>query len=271
MPVVDSIAKLNELLEKADGKDDYRRITNRATTVGVDFAREAPLLRALPVEAFPTWLTLTPRVDRYARVTVRQCQYSVPARLIGHRVRVQLGASTVIVFDGRAQVARHERCTERGGQVLVLDHYLEVLARKPGALPGATALEQARRAGTFTAAHEALWSAARKSLGDSGGTRALVEVLLLHRHLEAVDVTAGITAALSVGSTSADVVAVEARKHAQHRGAATASAPDSSQRGQRVVSLTERRLVEAMDQLPADTRPVPSVAAYDDLLGKATS
>jgi hypothetical protein len=34
-------------------------------------------------------LTLIPRVDRYARVTVRQCQYSVPARLIGRRVRVQ--------------------------------------------------------------------------------------------------------------------------------------------------------------------------------------
>ncbi len=80
------------------------------------------------------------------------------------------------MFDGRSQVARHERATVRGSQTLVLDHYLEVLVRKPGALPGATALVQARAAGTFTAAHEAFWSAARKALGDSGGTRALVEV-----------------------------------------------------------------------------------------------
>jgi hypothetical protein len=34
-----------------------------------------------------------------------------------------------------------------------------------------------------------------------------------------------------------------------------------------VVSLTERRLIE----LPGDDRPLPSVDAYDDLLGKAGS
>ena len=66
---------------------------------------------------------------------------------------------------------------------MVLDHYLEMLARKPGALPGATALVQARRAGAFTAAHEAFWAAARTAHGDAAGTRELVEVLLLHRHL----------------------------------------------------------------------------------------
>ncbi|GAA3518880.1 hypothetical protein GCM10023075_81120 [Streptosporangium album] len=37
----------------------------------------------------------------------------------------------------------------KGGIRLELDHYLETLAHKPGALPGATALEQARAAGTF--------------------------------------------------------------------------------------------------------------------------
>src|SRR5205823_10826824 len=139
MPVVDSIEELNVLLAAADVKDDHRRIANRVMTVGHDYMLERDLLRPLPAEAFPAWLTLTPRVDRYARIMVRQCQYSVPARLIGHRARVRLGASQLVVFDGRAEAARHERSTARGGQVLVLDHYLEVVHRKPGALPGATA------------------------------------------------------------------------------------------------------------------------------------
>jgi hypothetical protein len=52
---------------------------------------------------------------------------------------------------------------------LVLDHYLEVLRRKPGALPGATALAQARAAGTFTAAHQRYWDAARHQHGDAAG------------------------------------------------------------------------------------------------------
>ncbi|MGH3096710.1 MAG: IS21 family transposase [Streptosporangiales bacterium] len=270
MPVVDSIAELNALLDAADAADDHRRIANRAATVGTDFAFERDLLRPLPGEEFPTWLTLTPRVDRYARITVRQCQYSVPVRFIGHRVRVRLGASAVVVFDGRVEVARHERITSRGGQVLVLDHYLEVLQRKPGALPGATALAQARAAGVFTATHDAFWAAARKGLGDAAGTRALIEVLLLHRYLDHTDALAGITAAVSVGSISADVVAVEARKAAGARGATTPPV-EATPRRQRVVSLTERRQLEQADHLPTDARPLPSVDAYDDLLGKASS
>jgi hypothetical protein len=112
-------------------------------------------------------------VDRHARITVRQCQCSVPARLIGQRVRVLLRATEVLVFDGRRRVA-HARATMRGSRVLVLDHYLEVLARKPGALPGATALVQARGAGSFTAAHEPWWAAATSYLRHAAGDCPLI-------------------------------------------------------------------------------------------------
>ena len=193
-----------------DEADDRRRIASRAGSVGHDWAFERQLLRPLPAEPFDTALTLTPRVDRYAQVMVRCNQYSAPARLIVHRVRVKLSASAVTVYDKTTVVARHQRAAGKGVKVLDLDHYLEILAPKPGALPGATALVQARAAGTFTPAHEALWAAARKALGDGPGTRALIEVLLLHRHLSHADVTAGITAALAVGLVSPDVVAVEA-------------------------------------------------------------
>jgi len=192
-------------------------------------------------------------------VIVRQCHYSVPARLIGHRVRAVLRASELVVFDGRTQVAWHERSSVRGSETLLLDHYLEVLVRKPGALRGATALVQARAAGTFTSAHEAFWAAARKAHGDSGGTRVLVEVLLQHRHHDHADVVAGTTAALEVGAVSPDVVAVETRKHCQQQANAASDA-------QVVVSLDQRRLAEVTDQFPLDLRPQPTVAAYDSLL-----
>jgi transposase len=243
MPVVDTIEALNALLEEWDDVDDRRRAGNRTNSVGHDWAFERELLRPLPTEAFDTALTLTRRVDRYAQVMVRCNQYSVPARFIGHRMRVKLSASTVTVFDRTTLVARHQRSVGKGVKVLDLDHYLEILLRKPGALPGATALVQARAAGVFTPAHDAFWAAARKALGDSAGTRVLVEVLLLHRHLEHADVLAGITAALSVGSVNADVVEVEARKAAQQRG--TQPPPiEATPRRQQVVSLTERRLAD---------------------------
>jgi hypothetical protein len=179
---------------------------------------------------------------------------------------VKLSASTVTVYDSNVVVARHQRAIGKGVKILELDHYLEILLRKPGALPGATALAQARASGVFTATHDAFWAAARKVLGDSAGTRALIEVLLLHRHLERADVLAGIIATLSVGAMGADVVAVEARKAAQQRGVEPPPI-DAPPCHHRVVSLTERRLAE----LPGQDRPLPSVEAYDELLGKAGS
>ena len=59
---------------------------------------------------------------------------------------MRLSATTVEVLDGPRVVARHERAAGKYAEILVLDHYLEVLRRKPGALPGATALARARAA-----------------------------------------------------------------------------------------------------------------------------
>jgi len=195
--------------------------------------------------------------------------------LIGQRVRVILRADELVIFAGRREVARHERSTVRGSATLLLDHYLEVLAHKPGALPGATALVQARNAGTFTPAHEAFWAAARKAHGDADGTRELVEVLLLHRHMRSVDIEDGLAAALAVGAVRGDVVAVEARRVAQNRPVAgTVDPVVEPQPTRRVVSLTERRLGEpaaVIAGLPPDQRPMPSVIAYDELLARCPS
>ena len=199
------MAALNEALAAADGRDDARRIGSRAETVGDAAQREQPLLRPLPVEDFDVAATLSCRVDAKARVCVRQSYYSVPAHYAGRRLEVRLGATTIRILDPGAAgkvVATHTRSLHKGSEDLVLDHYLEVLTRKPGALAGATALVAARASGAFTPAHQRFWDAARRRLGDGPGTRALVGVLLLHRTMPAAAVIAGIEAALAIPSCS---------------------------------------------------------------------
>lgn len=269
MPEVDTLAELNERIREYDARDSDRRVNTRIRTVGQDFADEQPLLRALPFERFDPGLVLHPRVDRSSLITVRMAKYSVPARLIGRQVRVSLRASEVVVFDGGDEATRHERVVARGGESINLDHYLEVLRHKPGALPGSTALARARATGVFTPAHEAFWQEARMVGGDSVGTRALIDVLLLHRSMRPADVVAGIRAALTVGAVSADVVAVEARLYAGGSGSDRHRGEHDRDDGQRVVSLTQRLLADpaaAIAGLPPDRRPLPSMAQYDELL-----
>ena len=198
-----------------------------------------------------------------------KCRYSVPARLIGSRVRVMLSANELRVFDGSRLAAVHPRLIAAGDEHLELDHYLEILVRKPGALPGSAALAQARAAGVFTSAHEAFWAAARARHGDGAGTRALIEVLLLHRRMPAAQVIAGMTAALAAGSCSPDVVAVEARKHAAARpgtgrraGLAGGAAAALARGGHHLAAPGGPRCRRT-------PRPAPSVAAYDQLLTPA--
>ncbi len=268
MPVVDTLAELNGKIRDWDQRDENRRIGQEITTVAHDYAVDQEHLAALPRDRFDPGLELYPRVDRSGLVTVRQAKYSVPVRFIGRKLRVSLRASELVVFDGRTVVARHERVIERYGQAVQLDHYLEVLQHKPGALGGSTALARARDAGTFTALHEAFWAESRKVNGDAAGTRELIDVLLLHRTLPERAVQAGIRAALTVGAVTADVVAVEARLAAV--GAENSDIPVAEgETLPKVVSLTQRRLTDpaaVIAGLPHDTRPTPSVAGYDALL-----
>jgi transposase len=265
VPKAASLAELNARLAEADAAEDARHIAGRAATIGQDFAAERGLLLPLPSEPFATATVIWPRVDRYGRISVGKCRYSVPARLIGARVRVMLSANELRVFDGGRLAAVHPRLIAAGDEHLDLDHYLEILVRKPGALPGSTALAQARTAGVFTSVHEAFWSAARARHGDAAGTKTLIEVLLLHRRMPASQVIAGITAALAAGSCSPDVVAVEARKRAPAgtEPATEAGWPAIRPRPSRAAVVT---LPRRTAQLPADARPAPSVAAYDQLL-----
>lgn len=269
VPAVASLEELNTRIVGFEKAEEARRIGLRRHTIGEDFAAEAPLLRPLPGEEFDTRLLLTPTVDRYAMITVRTCRYSVPARLIGKRVRVLLGASDLIVYDRNTIVARHPRLIAKGAERVELDHYLEILMRKPGALAGSAALEQAKNTGVFTAAHQALWDAANTAMGDKqAGTKVLVEILLLHRYLDRQDVTAGIRAALAVGQVAPDIVALEARKHAQAHGRSptvTGTRIRTEPAAQRQPD-TSHGQAHRIAALPTDKRPAPNLSIYDQLL-----
>jgi transposase len=245
VPEVASVAELNELLAARMTAEDARRIVWRAETIAEAFTTEQARLHPLPAEPFDPARLLSAKVDAKARVCVLQSWYSVPARLAGRRVQVRLGADQLQVRHEGHLVAVHQRSLHKGSQDLLLDHYLEVLTRKPGALPASTALVQARASGAFTADHDRFWTAARRRLGDAAGTRALIEVLLAHRRLPADAVRAGIQATLAAGLVNPELVVIQARRHLDPQ-----LAP--------VVPITRA--------LALHQRPAPRLDRYDQLL-----
>jgi hypothetical protein len=245
---VGSLASLNQLIAAGDLVDDGRVITGRPVTIAAAFAAEQPAMLPLPTEPFDAARLLQARVDGRARVCVRQNYYSVPARFAGRRLPVRLSATTVEVLDGPQVVAQHERAAGKYAEILALDHYLEILKYKPGALPGATALAQARAAGAFTATHQRYWDAARRQQGDAAGTRALIEVLLAHRTLPTAALIAAMSTAISSGVLDPQVVLIDARRQAGGQAAP----------------------VIPIGALARYDRPAPTLTAYDQLLTRST-
>lgn len=257
VPEFESLAELNEYMAACDGKDDSRVISARPETIGTMFATEAPALRPAPGDGFEAAETFSFKADHKAQICVRQSYYSVPARYAGRRVSVRLGARRIEAFAEGARIASHVRAVHKYSYVLELDHYLEVLTRKPGALAGATALAAARKSGAFTDTHQRFWDKARHRLGDGAGTRSLIEVLLLARTLPAPAIQTAMDHALSSADFDPDPVSVTARSHAGARRAA--GGPDAA--------ALPAEIAERVTHLPR--RSPPALDQYDQLLTAA--
>jgi hypothetical protein len=209
--------------------------------------RERPLLGPLPEEPFPSAEESLVRVDQKGLITLRQNRYSVPVSLAGLRVRASVSAREIVVFHDGACVARHERLRGRLSVCARLDHYLELLHRKPGALAGSLALHQEREAGRWPATFDELWRALERRHGASEAARPMVEVLVLCREAGPARVELAARGALAAGALEGGAVAVLARRNER---------PPS----QPIEGLAKR--------LPTE-RPEPSLAGYDALLGGA--
>jgi len=215
VPKVASLAELNALLENACFTDLGRRIAGRAETVGEALRRESGALRPLPLEDFDAAEETRPRVDQKALVTIRQSRYSVPVALVGRRLHARIGAREIVVLDGRREVARHPRLSARFQVAARLDHYLELLARKPGALRGSLPLAHERERGAWPACFDELWRALEVRYGRSEAARQMVDVLLLCRELGAERVELGVGGALAAGAHDGRAVSLLARRAAR--------------------------------------------------------
>jgi transposase len=250
VPSFGSIGQLNAFMVGACEADLGRRIDGRAGTVGEQLAVERPLLRLIDGPFDATELS-TVRVDAKALITVRQNRYSVPASLAGLKVTAAVSAAEIRVSHRDREVARHERLHGKFGTRASLDHYLELLARKPGALARSLPLAQERDRGHWPGPVDDLWGLLREKVGRSEADRQMVDVLMLAREHGPARVELAVRGALAAGAIDGRAVAVLARQ-------STSPAPAGR--------------IEGLDaRLAEHDRPEPDLAGYDQLLNTARS
>lgn len=245
VPAVASIAELNARLLAACEGDLRRQIAGRPGTVAEQHALERPALRTLP-GLFDTSELASVRVDAKALITVRQNRYSVPVALAGLRVDAAVGAREIVVSHGGREVARHERLHGRFATRARLDHYLELLQRKPGGLQRSLALAQERDRGAWPECLDEFWAALTARNGDSDAARQMVDVLMLAREHGPARLELAVRGALAAGAIDGGAVAVLARQQP--------TTPAGT-----LIGLDAR--------LTAHDRPEPELAGYDALIG----
>lgn len=196
-------------------------------------AEEQVQLRPLPPKPVPCYTTETPKVRRWSTIRVRGQIYSVPSRLIGHRVEVRVHATTLELFYAGQRVETLPRLLGKNNHRIDYRHVIASLVRKPGAFANYRFREDLYPSLTFRRAYDALV--------DIRASRASVEyvrILYLAARTSEVMVEETLAQLLESG-TRFDYAAVEA-----------------------LVSPRE-------PEIPEVKIPSPDLRVYDELLGAA--
>ena len=138
-------------------------------------AEELACMRALPGSPLADYREYAPLVSSQSLIRVRQRTYSVPSRLIGHTLRVELYEAQLKVYLGREFLCCLPRLRgDRGGGV-DFRHVVGPLLRKPGAFLHYRHREALYPSATFRAAFDRLVS----DHGERPGVIEYLQVLKL--------------------------------------------------------------------------------------------
>jgi transposase len=135
VPEVCDLESLNHHILSECIADHSRQIGNRESPVGTMMVAEREHLLPLQTEDFDVAEVRSSLVDAKGCVKARLNWYSTPLRA-GTKVQVRALPSVMEVWYGGNRLAVHGRCYERGKEIYNLEHYLDVLDKKPGAFPG---------------------------------------------------------------------------------------------------------------------------------------
>jgi hypothetical protein len=135
-------------------------------------AEELAVMRPLPPTRLTEYDEIYCRVSSASAIRVKKVGYSVPARLIGQQVKVEIYEGELKLYSGRELLLRLPRRHSDRGMVLDYRHVIDHLLRKPGAFERYRYREQLFPGEMFRRAYDYL-------VAERGPRRGVVEYLQL--------------------------------------------------------------------------------------------
>jgi len=196
LPTFLNWSELNTYLEK---KCDETILNGKHYRTGTDLTvllanAKENLLPISPEREWVKWFDCT--VNSYQVVINDNHWYSVPERYIGSNVRVAVGVFKIRVYQDYELIAEHLRKYLPGDDSLQLDHYLDQLVKKPGALWDCAAVKKHK----FEPELIELWNRLYSRLEKRQANKEFIKILLLKRTFFYEDWKTSIGLALLYGS-----------------------------------------------------------------------
>jgi len=166
---VTSIDQLNDNLR--NDCLNYRKthkIQGKPLTVQEMYLQEVTFLNAIPRYKFDTSKTAISRVDDFSTVRYEKNNYSVPTKYLRLEVTIKGYGNYVQILHNNIEIALFDRCYYSGRTEYKLEHYIDLLERKPRSVSNARPVKE-------TVTQELLeWGAALP-----GGNKEMVKLLRL--------------------------------------------------------------------------------------------
>jgi len=170
---------------------------------------ERRLLRKLPGQRYPCYRVTWTKPNRTSLVNVARNWYSVPPALRGTQLTVHLHSEWVEVYHEQRMVARHPRLFGEKHTMCELDHYLDGLCKKPGALPNAKPYRQAELPPSLRQFHQRMLQQHPEQ-----ANLEMVRVLLLARENGLDAISLAVEKVMHTGVFSSDAVRREIERQA---------------------------------------------------------
>lgn len=132
VPKAKSLEELNaKLIEDCLNYRKTHKVQSRTISVNEAYHEEQLYLHSVPIYRYDTSRTATPEIGDYSTARFEKNNYSVPVRYLRRTVTVKGYADKVLIMYNGKLIATHDRLFGSGKTSYRLEHYIDLLERKP--------------------------------------------------------------------------------------------------------------------------------------------